>query len=311
MTERETRASVAGITRWLAAAFGIATALGCDNADSVGDECVRPRGEDAYCNAGLVCLWLSQPPPGQPYYDIAECAQAGGQRVGETCNGDDPAFACASGLDCGPDSLCQGGSQCEVDLDCTAGFQCEALDAAGQTYCPLSCDPGSGGRCPEGYHCAADRSGCSERQGLSCYVDSTDVQPCGRSGACSADSRTCVIPAACSAPCGAYACNTVCAVSGASDADCSADAVCNTTTSTCTTSVGETCDPGSDSATQCGQGSACAPASSTCVLAAPCTTGADCGAYECADGYCVLTCTQNVLPCAVGKVCDLMSHECE
>jgi hypothetical protein len=92
--------------------------------------------------------------------------------------------------------------------------------------------------------------------------------------------------------------------------DCALGARCDTTTQACVSEQGKGCDPASDDPGQCARGLVCAPGSSTCVYGASCTSNADCGDYACSAGFCLLTCTQNVLSCAVGKTCDLMTHEC-
>jgi hypothetical protein len=91
---------------------------------------------------------------------------------------------------------------------------------------------------------------------------------------------------------------------------CAPGFACNPQTLACSSTLGGPCDPASDNGTQCGVGGACSPATQTCVAATPCSTDAQCSGYGCLNGYCLLACTENVLPCAIGKTCDLNAHTC-
>jgi hypothetical protein len=85
---------------------------------------------------------------------------------------------------------------------------------------------------------------------------------------------------------------------------------CDPQTFTCSSTLGGACDPSSDNGAQCGVGGACSPASSTCVSATPCGSDSECGGFSCYGGYCLLTCTKNLLPCPIGKTCDVAAHTC-
>lgn len=290
----------------------LTVAMGCSQGNGVGATCYGAQD----CAPGLTCSVEACPPGFKcTYSGNPQCYRAGGQRVGESCNTQDSAFRCAGGTDCGADAVCHGGSACTGDQDCPSGFACDAVDPAGQTYCSLDCGTDDvDWHCRPGYRCNVDGSACDQRVGLHCYVDDTEPRLCGYEGACSADTRTCVIRPGCGSPgCGSYACaseDELCTVSCGDDSDCALGARCDTASHACVSEQGKACDPASDDASQCAQGLACAPGSSTCVQAASCATNADCGDYACWSGFCLLTCTENVLFCAVGKACDLVTHEC-
>jgi hypothetical protein len=223
--------------------------------------------------------------------------------------------------------VCTAATACKADSDCPSNFACSALDLYdGTTYCATSCttgsscgDPACASGCVAGYGCAADGVACELYLGLSCYVTDTSGPGCGAGAACSAVTRVCTLTPQCNddSECSGFACqNQACTLSCTQAVDstdyigCASGFVCNPQTFICSSTLGGPCDPASDDGTQCGLGDACSPASQTCVSATPCNTDAECSGYGCQNGYCLLACTKNILPCTIGKTCDLGAHTC-
>jgi hypothetical protein len=223
--------------------------------------------------------------------------------------------------------VCTAAKACKVDSDCPSNLGCSNVDAYdGTTYCATSCRTSCGGSygcegCAAGYGCAADGTSCELRLGQSCYVTDTSGPGCGVGSACDAVTRVCTLQPPCMADsdCGGFKCiGEVCMLSCTPDdlvggdpgIGCAPGFACNLQTFTCSSTLGRPCDPASDDGTQCGTGGACSPASQTCVTTTACNTDADCSGYGCQNGYCLLTCTKNILPCATGLTCDLDTHTC-
>jgi hypothetical protein len=246
---------------------------------------------------------------------------------GETCQHSRP-FAqpdpCQQGTAClsRPDGIevCTAAKACKADSDCEGNFGCTAVDRwdATTTYCSTRCSAG----CKVGYGCAADGTSCELRVGTPCYVTDTDGAGCGTGAACSALTRVCTVNPPCNddSDCAGYSCTdhrcplncTPAADTGLANRDmgCAPGFACNPQTLACSSTLGGACDPGSDDGKQCGVGGACSPASQKCVPATPCTSDDQCSGYGCDEGYCLLACTKNLLPCALGRTCNLDAHTC-
>ena len=234
---------------------------------------------------------------------------------------------CASDLD--GEYVCQVLQACDVDSNCPRNFGCSLLAAWGGTkYCATSCaDNGTSYGCAAGSACAEDGT-CQSRTGESCYVTDTVNgvygSPCGVGAACSAVSGACAVSSACedASACGGYACvNSNCALSCTSDtvdtaseggviAGCAPGFTCDLETFLCSATLGRPCDPASNDANQCGAGGACSATARTCEAATPCVDDNVCGGYGCLNGYCAMSCTAKMSPCAVGSTCDLASNTC-
>jgi hypothetical protein len=279
---------------------------------------------------------------------VVACTSNSPLHAGEYCWSDDPDEhlpPCQPGTACigaGPSGVvCTAATACKADSDCPGNFGCVIHDyqysaTSGPTYCATDCTGGGSGShgCAAGSACAADGVGCESRLGLSCYVTDTNGTGCGNYAECSATTRVCTLQPPCTSDsdCGGYhcapynmagvmvhKCDLFCAppvvpptnvVTPYTGLPCGAGSVCDPQTFTCSSTLGDPCDPASDNGGQCGRGAACSPASRTCVAATRCNTDADCGDYACFGDYCLQTCTQNMLACAVGKTCDLLAHIC-
>jgi hypothetical protein len=247
--------------------------------------------------------------------------------AGEPCYPDgpnSPRDPCVAGTAClaGQSGVvCTAATACKVDSDCPGHFACTLDDWTDSTrmYCGTTCKS----QCAAGYGCAADGVACELRLGLSCYVTDTQGEGCGTGAVCSAVTRVCSLPPQCNddSDCGGFACYghtcmlscTPAVTTGAhptNDVGCAPGFACNPQTFTCSSSLGGACDPASDDGKQCGVGGACSPLSHTCVPATPCGSDDECSGYGCFDDYCLLACTKNVLPCAVGRTCNLDAHTC-
>jgi hypothetical protein len=243
-----------------------------------------------------------------------------------------PTGDCPSGTTCASEIparddgafVCQAVSPCNADSDCPSNFGCSVQDGSDDSltvhwYCATTCvADGTSYGCAAGSKCTTPGT-CEPMTGQPCYVTDAEPLPCGVGAACAAATRVCTVPAPCTdaSPCAGYACETfgpvvnkVCALSCATDMDCGPGFACNLETFACSSSLGGPCNPASDDASQCGAGGACSPKTRTCVAATPCADDGPCGSYGCLNGYCLTTCTENVVPCAVGSTCDLASNTC-